>query len=75
MTGIEPVVNPPGLPPRPDSAYLALAEALAAALADNFRGTLPDYFREAGFDPVQLKGRRAGILAFWTAIKPEGSES
>ena len=43
--------------------------------ADNFRGTLPDYFREAGFDPVQLKGRRAGILAFWTAIKPEGSES
>ena len=39
--------------------------------ADNFRGTLPDYFREAGFDPVQSKGRRAGILAFWTAIKPE----
>ena len=43
--------------------------------ADNFRGTLPDYFQAAGFDPVQLKGRRAGILAFWTAIKPEGSES
>ena len=39
--------------------------------ADNFRGTLPDYFREAGFDPVQSKGRRAGIFAFWTAIKPE----
>ncbi len=38
--------------------------------ADNFRGTLPDYFREAGFDPVQGKGRRAGILAFWCAIKP-----
>jgi SAM-dependent methyltransferase len=39
--------------------------------ADNLRGTLPDYFREAGYDPVQLKGRRAGILAFWTAIKPK----
>ena len=39
--------------------------------ADNFRGALPDYFREAGFDPVQGKGRRAGILAFWIAIKPE----
>jgi ubiquinone/menaquinone biosynthesis C-methylase UbiE len=38
--------------------------------ADNFRGTLPGYFREAGFDPVQDKGRRAGILAFWCAIKP-----
>lgn len=38
--------------------------------ADNFRGTLPDYFREAGFNPVQGKGRRAGILAFWCAIKP-----
>lgn len=43
--------------------------------ADNFRGTLPDYFREAGFDPVQGKGRRAGILAFWTAIKPEEKTS
>ena len=43
--------------------------------ADNFRGTLPDYFREAGFDPVQSKGRRAGILAFWTAIKPEEKTS
>lgn len=38
--------------------------------ADNFHGTLPEYFREAGFDPVQGKGRRAGILAFWSAIKP-----
>ena len=38
--------------------------------ADNFHGTLPDYFREAGFAPVQDKGRRAGILAFWSAIKP-----
>ena len=39
--------------------------------ADNFRGTLADYFREAGFDSVQSHGRRAGILAFWSAIKPK----
>lgn len=43
--------------------------------ADNFRGTLPGYFREAGFDPVQSHGRRAGILAFWSAIKPEEKAS
>lgn len=43
--------------------------------ADNFRGTLPDYFREAGFDPVQNKGRRGGILAFWSAIKPKEATS
>ena len=39
------------------------------ATADNFRGTLPDFFREAGFHPVEMRGRRAGILAFWVAIK------
>lgn len=39
--------------------------------ADNFHGILPDYLREAGFDPVQLQGRRAGILAFWSSTKPE----
>lgn len=38
--------------------------------ADNFRGTLLEYFREAGFDPIQGRGQRAGILAFWNAIKP-----
>jgi ubiquinone/menaquinone biosynthesis C-methylase UbiE len=43
--------------------------------AENFRGALPDYFREAGFDPVQSGGQRAGILAFWTAIKPEEKTS
>ena len=43
--------------------------------ADNFRGALPDYFREAGFDPVQSQGRRAGILAFWIAIKPKEKTS
>ena len=37
--------------------------------ADNFHGTLPDYFREAGFNPVEMRGHRAGILAFWVAIK------
>lgn len=43
--------------------------------ADNFHGTLPDYFREAGFNPVQSKGRRADILAFWSVIKPEEKTS
>lgn len=38
--------------------------------ADNFHGRLPDFFREAGFDPVEMRGRRAGILAFWVAKKP-----
>ena len=37
--------------------------------ADNLRGTLPVFFREAGFHPVEMRGRRAGILAFWVAIK------
>lgn len=38
--------------------------------AGNLRGKLPDFFREAGFDPVAMRGRRAGILAFWVAKKP-----
>lgn len=38
--------------------------------ADNFRGTLPEYFREAGFDPVEMRERRAGLFAFWVARKP-----
>jgi SAM-dependent methyltransferase len=38
--------------------------------ADNLRGKRPAFFREAGFDPVEMRGRRAWILAFWVAIKP-----
>jgi len=32
--------------------------------ADNFHGTLPDYFREADFNPVQGKAR-VGAPTFW----------
>ena len=42
---------------------------------DNFRERLPAFFQAAGFDHVQSMGRRAGILAFWTAIKPEEKTS
>lgn len=45
------------------------------ATADNFRGRLPAFFREAGFDRVEMRGRRAGILAFWSAIKPKEATS
>ena len=38
--------------------------------ADNLRGKLPAFFREAGFDPVGMRGLCAGILSFWVAIKP-----
>ena len=39
--------------------------------ADNLRGKLPVFFREAGFDLVEMRGRRAGIVTFLSAIKPE----
>lgn len=38
--------------------------------ADNLRGKLPDFFRGAGFNRVEKRGCRAGILAFWVAMKP-----
>ncbi|MHB9100153.1 MAG: class I SAM-dependent methyltransferase [Sulfuricella sp.] len=45
------------------------------ATADNFHGKLPAFFQEAGFGPVEMRGWRAGILAFWSAIKPEEKTS
>lgn len=39
--------------------------------AINLRGEIPDYLRDAGFDPVQVKGRWARWLTFWVAAKPE----
>lgn len=38
--------------------------------AINLRGEIPDYLRDAGFDPVQVKGRWARWLTFWVAAKP-----
>lgn len=48
---------------------------LMPGTASNMHGEIPGYLRDAGFDPVQIKGRRAGILAFWSAIKPEEKAS
>lgn len=37
--------------------------------AINLRGEIPNYLRDAGFDPVQIKGRWVQWLTFWVAIK------
>ena len=39
--------------------------------SDNFHERFPVFFQEAGFEQVEMRGRRAGILAFWSAIKPK----
>lgn len=39
--------------------------------AINLRGEIPAYLRNAGFDPVQVKGRWARWLTFWVAAKPK----
>lgn len=38
--------------------------------ADNLRGRIPAYLREAGFDPVEMVGHRAGLLMYCVARKP-----
>lgn len=38
--------------------------------AINLRGEIPDYLRNAGFNPVQVKGNWARWLTFWVAAKP-----
>lgn len=40
------------------------------SVADNLMGKVPNHLREAGFSPVSLLGRRAGLISFWTAVKP-----
>jgi ubiquinone/menaquinone biosynthesis C-methylase UbiE len=38
--------------------------------APNLRGKVPDYLRAAGFVPVEVRARKAGLLTFWWAGKP-----
>lgn len=40
--------------------------------APNLRGEVPAYLRAAGFAPVALRARKAGLLSFWLAMKPLG---
>lgn len=37
--------------------------------ATNLRGELPIYLRAAGFAPVEVLARKAGLLSFWRAVK------
>lgn len=38
--------------------------------APNLRGEVPAYLRAAGFSPVQVRARKAGLLTFWWAARP-----
>lgn len=39
--------------------------------AEQLRGRLPNYVRDAGFTPVETRGRWMQLLTFWVATKPE----
>jgi len=39
--------------------------------APNLRGEVPAYLREAGFERIEVRGRRAGWLSYWLAFKPQ----
>lgn len=47
------------------------------SVAGNLRGRVPAHLREAGFTQVKTRGHRAGLVTFWTAVKPmqEGGSS
>lgn len=40
------------------------------SVADNLGGRIPAHLREAGFTQVETRGHRAGLITFWTAVKP-----
>lgn len=40
------------------------------SVADNLRGRVPAHLREAGFTQVETRGHHAGLITFWTAVKP-----
>jgi ubiquinone/menaquinone biosynthesis C-methylase UbiE len=40
------------------------------SVADNLRGRVPAHLRESGFTQVETRGHRAGLITFWTAVKP-----
>jgi len=39
------------------------------SVADNLRGLLPNQIREAGFSRIEIRGYRAGLITFLTAVK------
>ena len=47
------------------------------SVADNLRGRVQGRIRAAGFTQVENRGHRAGLVTFWTAVKPlkEGGAS
>jgi len=47
------------------------------SVIDNLRGRVPSHVREAGFIRIEIRGHRAGLISFWTAVKPlqEGGTS
>lgn len=63
-----------GLPTNPLWWLVVWPFLLMPTTADNLRGRLPDYLREAGFDPVEVVGHRAGLLTYCVARKP-GAET
>ncbi len=40
------------------------------SVRDNLRGRVPAHLREAGFTQVETRSHRAGIITFWSAVKP-----
>lgn len=40
------------------------------SVADNLRGHVPIHLREAGFSQIETRDHRAGLITFWTAVKP-----
>ena len=47
---------------------------LMPMLAEQLRGRLPVYLRDAGFSPVEARGRWLQLLTFWIAMKPREGE-
>lgn len=41
------------------------------SVRDNLRGYVPAYLRQAGFTQTATRGQRAGIITFWSAVKPQ----
>lgn len=50
---------------------------MMSSVADNLRGRVPEHLRRAGFGQIEIRGRCAGLLVFWHAVKPtaEGGAS
>lgn len=60
-----------GRPSKPLWWLLLWPLTMMPSVADNLCGRVPDHLRRAGFSQVECRGRRAGLIAFWTAVKPQ----